>query len=144
MNWVSHLLFSFYITNHKKKKKFLKTFCNLANTFAIEMYINRVGVLINNVPAIQFSYKFEFVLCRNCGTSYQDINQKSQLLLVHSVVWSVFPRTVLNKRIHFTVLMLKSSFNVLGATMKSQKWSKNEALGSNYTLKDGLKEYLSK
>ena len=25
--------------------------------------------------------------------------------------------------------------------MKSQKWSKSEALGSNYTFKDGLAEY---
>ena len=37
--------------------------------------------------------------------------------------------------------MLKPSFNFLGVTMKSQKWSKSEALGSNYTLKDGLAEY---
>ena len=103
--------------------------------------INRVGVLINNLPAIQFSYKFEFILCKNCGTSYKDINQNSQLLVVHSVVWSVFPGIVLNQRIHFAVLMLKSSFNFLGATMKSQKWSKSEALGSNYTFKDGLAEY---
>ena len=83
---ISSPIFFLHYESQKKKKKFSKTFCNLANTFAIEMYINRVGVLINNVPAIQFSYKFEFVLCRNCGTSYQDINQKSQLLLVHSVV----------------------------------------------------------
>ena len=27
--------------------------------------------------------------------------------------------------------------------MKSQKWSKSEALGSNYTLKDGLAEYFT-
>ena len=35
---------------------------------------------------------------------------------------------VLNQRIHFAVLMLKSIFNFLGATMKSQKYSKSEAL----------------
>ena len=103
--------------------------------------INRVGVLINNLPAIQFSYKFEFILCKNCGTSYKDINQNSQLLVDHSVVWRIFTGTVLNQRIHFDVLMLKSSFNFLGATIKSQKWSKSEALRSNYTLKDGLAEY---
>ena len=27
--------------------------------------INRVGVLINNTPAIHFHYKFEFILCKN-------------------------------------------------------------------------------
>ena len=37
--------------------------------------------------------------------------------------------------------MLKSSFNFLGAAMKSQKESKSEALGSNCTFKDGLAEY---
>ena len=37
--------------------------------------------------------------------------------------------------------MLKSSFNFLGATIKSQKWSKNEALGSDYTFKDGLSKH---
>ena len=37
--------------------------------------------------------------------------------------------------------MLKSSFNFLGATMKSQKRSKSETLGSNYTFKDGVAEY---
>ena len=63
------------------------------------------------------------------------------LLVVHSVVWSVFPGIALNQRIHIAVLMLKSSFNFLGATMKSQKWSKSEPLGSNYTFKDGLVEY---
>ena len=65
----------------------------------------------------------------------------SQLLVVHSVVWSVFRGIVLNQKIYFAVLMLKSSFNVLEATMKSQKWSKSEALGSDYTFKDGLLEY---
>ena len=103
--------------------------------------INHVGVLINSLPTIQFSYKFEFILCKNCWTSYKEINQNSQLLFVHAVVWSVFPWTVLNQRIHFVVLTLKSSFNFLGATMKSQKWRKSEAPGLNYTLKDGLAEY---
>ena len=37
--------------------------------------------------------------------------------------------------------MLRSSFNFLGATIKSQKCSKREALRSNYTFKDGLAEY---
>ena len=54
-----------------------------------------------------------------------------------------FPGIFLNQRIYFAVLMLKSSFNFLGATMKSQKWSKSEALGSNYTFKDGLAEYFT-
>ena len=52
-----------------------------------------------------------------------------------------FPGIFLNQRIYFAVLMLKSSFNFLGATMKSQKWSKSEPLRSNYTFKDGLADY---
>ena len=28
---------------------------------------------MNNPPAIQFSYKFEFILCKNWETSYKDI-----------------------------------------------------------------------
>ena len=103
--------------------------------------VNRVGVLINNPPAFQFFYKFEFILCKNLVTSYKEINQNSQLLVTHSVVWSAFPAIVLNQRIHFAVLMIKSSFNFLGAAIKSKKWSKSEALGSNYTFKDGLPGY---
>ena len=34
----------------------------------------------------------------------------------------------MNQRIHFAVLMLKPSFNFLGPTMKSQIYSKKEAL----------------
>ena len=63
------------------------------------------------------------------------------MLLVHSVVWSLFPQIVLDQRGFFGVVMLKSSFNNLGATMKPQKWSKNEALGWNYMFKDELGEY---
>ena len=105
----------------------------------LSTFINRVGVLINNPPAIPFSYKFEFMLIKNWRTSYKDI--KTQLLAVHSVVWSVFPGIVLNRRIHFAVLMLKLKLTFLVATMKSQKWGKSEALGSNYTFKDELTEY---
>ena len=36
MNWASYLPFPFYITNHKNI--FLKTFWNLENKFAIEIY----------------------------------------------------------------------------------------------------------
>ena len=32
-----------------------------------------VGVLINNPPAVQFPYKFKFILCKNWGTSCKDI-----------------------------------------------------------------------
>ena len=101
--------------------------------------VNRVGVLINNTLAIQF-----FI---NLNSFYIKIGEfltktsNSQLLVVHSVVWSIFPGIVLHQRIHFVVLSLKSSFNFLGATMISQKWSKTEALGSNYTFKDGLAEF---
>ena len=84
--------------------------------------INRVGVLINNLPAIQFSYKFEFILCKNCETTCKDINQTLNCVC--------FPWN-----------SLESSFDSLGVTMKSQKWSKSEALGSNYTLKSVLTEY---
>ena len=66
------------------------------------------------------------------------LHYKSQKNKIFEVV---FPRKVLNQRIHFAVLMLKSSFNFLGATMKSQKWSKSDALGLNYTFEDGLAEY---
>ena len=52
-----------------------------------------------------------------------------------------FPGKVLSQRTHFAVLMLKSSFNSLGATMKSQKWSKSEALGSNSMFTDELADY---
>ena len=65
----------------------------------------------------------------------------TQLLVIHSVICSAFPGIVLNQRIHFAVPMLKSSFNFLEVTMKSQKWSKGEVLGLNCTLKDGLPEY---
>ena len=99
--------------------------------------INHVGVLINNSPTLQFSYKFESILCKNWGTFYKDY----QLLIVNSVVWNIFPGIVLNQRIHFAVLILKSSFNFLGATMKSQKWSKSETLGSNCTFNNVLTEY---
>ena len=60
-----------------------------------------VGVLSNKPPAIQFHYKFEFILCKNWGTSYKDI--KAQLLVVDLVV--VFPGTVFDQRIHFVVQM---------------------------------------
>ena len=72
-----------FLLYESQKIKFLKTFCNLHNTFTIEM--------INNPPIIQFFYKFKFILCQNWGTSYKDINQNSQLFVVHLVVWSVFP-----------------------------------------------------
>ena len=46
------------------------------------------------------------------------------------MVWFqvVFPGTVLNQRIHFSVLILKSCFNFLGAIMKYQKNRESEAL----------------
>ena len=65
-------------------------------------------------------------------------HQISQLLVVHSVIWNISPGIVLNQRIHFAVLMSKSSFYFLGAT---KKWSKSQALGSNYMFKDGLAKY---
>ena len=33
----------------------------------------RFGVLINNPPAIQFPYKFEFILYKNWATTYKKI-----------------------------------------------------------------------
>ena len=96
--------------------------------------INRVRVLMNNPPAIHFSYKFEFLLDK-------PLTKTSIKWVIHSIVWSVFPEIVLNQRIHFAVLVLKSNFNFLGATMKSQKWSKRKAPGSNHTFKDGLAEH---
>ena len=68
-------------------------------------------------------------------------HQNFQLLVLHSVIWCAFPGIVLNQRIHFVVLKLKSSFAFLGESMKSQKWSKSEALRSSHTFKDGQAEY---
>ena len=48
-------------------------------------------------------------------------HQNSKVLVVHSVTWGAFPGIVFNQRTHFAVLILTSSFNFLGATMKSQK-----------------------
>ena len=71
--------------------------------------INRViGLLTNNPPAIQLHFKFEFILCTNWGTSYKDI--KTQMLVVNSVVWSGFPGTVSNQKIHFVVRHVKIKF----------------------------------
>ena len=53
-------------------------------------------------------------------------HQDSQLLVINSV--AVYPGTVLNQRIHITVLLLKSSLNFLVTIMKCQKFSKSEAL----------------
>ena len=36
-------------------------------------HIKCVGLLINNPPAVQFPYKFEFILCKNWEASYKDI-----------------------------------------------------------------------
>ena len=63
---------SFYITNHRTIK-FLETFWNLDNKFAPLKGISRVAVLLSKPLAIQFSYKFEFILCENWGTFYKDI-----------------------------------------------------------------------
>ena len=132
---LSSISFSHY---ESQKNKIFENVFEFRQQICNENVINRVGVLINNPPAVQFSYKFEFILYKNWGSSNKDINQNSQLQVVHSVVWSVFPGIVLNQRIHFAILMLKSNFNFLGAT---KKWNKTEALGSNYTFKDGLAEY---
>ena len=40
----------------------------------------------------------------------------------------VFPGKGLNQRIHFAVLMSKSSFNLLGAIMKCQRYSESETV----------------
>ena len=80
----------------------------------------------------------------NSNSFYVKIEEpprKTSKLSTVSRVSSVFPEIVLNQGIHFAVLMLKSSFNFLEATMKSQKWSKSEALESDCKFKDGLAEY---
>ena len=106
-------------------------FWNLNNKFVILIYINRVGYW--KITLLQSS----FLINLNLFTK----TPKLQLLAAYSVVWSVFPGIVLNQRIYFAVLMSKSSFTFLGAIIKSQKWSKSEALGSNYKFKDGTIEY---
>ena len=64
--------------------------------------------------------EFEFILCKYQGTSYKGI--KTLNCLSSTQDFEVFfPGKVLSQRTHFAVLMLKSSFNSLGATMKSQK-----------------------
>ena len=53
------------------------------------------------------------------------LHYKSQKNKIFEVV---FPRKVLNQRIHFDVLMLKSSFTSLVAITKGQKYNKSETL----------------
>ena len=57
-------MFHFIFTLQIKKKKKNWNFWDLENKFILKC-INRVGVLINNPPGIQFSYKFDFFLCKN-------------------------------------------------------------------------------
>ena len=57
--------------NHTRTQKIQKRF-GIKTTFATEMYQLCWGI-INNPPAIQFSYKFEFILSKNWGNSYKDI-----------------------------------------------------------------------
>ena len=86
----SYLPFSFYITDHThthahtqththththtrththtQLKRFWKLNLTSFKTINLRLKcINRVGVLINNPPAIQFPYKLEFILCKNWG-----------------------------------------------------------------------------
>ena len=72
IKWVECLIFHFIFTLQIKKKKKNWNFWDLENKFILKC-INRVGVLINNPPGIQFSYKFDFFLCKNWWTSYKDI-----------------------------------------------------------------------
>ena len=90
----------------------------------------------NSSPPVQFSYKFEFILCKKL----EPLTKTSKLstVIAHSIVWNVFSGIDLKQKIHFAELVLQASFNFLGASIKSQKWSKREALGSNYKFKDGL------
>ena len=57
-------IISFLHYESQKKWKFWKSF----ETNLSLKCIDRVGVLINNTPVIQFSYKFEFILRKNWPT----------------------------------------------------------------------------
>ena len=109
------LSFHFYITNQKKNNFFFfENILEFQQQILPLKCINHVGVLISNPSAVQFSYKCEL-------GNFLQRHQNSQLLLIHSIIWSVFSGIVLNQRINFTVLMLKSSFNYLRSTMASEK-----------------------
>ena len=70
INWVSfcHFIFTLQI-----KKKFFENILEFQQQILPLKCINHVGVLISNPSAIQFSYKCEFILCKNWETSYKDI-----------------------------------------------------------------------
>ena len=99
---------SFLHCKLQKKKSVLKRSVVKTTNLSLKC-IYRFGVLINNPPTIQLLYKFEFILCKNWRTSYKDIkslncyssNQEFELLS---------PGTILNQRIHFAVLTLKSNY----------------------------------
>ena len=62
----------FYTSVGKGLKLKIRNFYGLIPTFVevtreklLEGAFNRVGVMMNNPPAIQFSCKFEFMLCKN-------------------------------------------------------------------------------
>ena len=130
MNWVSYLPFPFYITNHKTIK-FLETFWNLDKTFAIEMCHLCCGI-----DLLQSSFSINlnsfYVKIGNLLQRHQNSTVSRPLSSLNCFSWNSF---------EFVVLMLKSSFDFLEVTMKSQKWSKSEVLGSNYMFKGRLAEY---
>ena len=117
---------SFLYYELKKNKVFLKRSVIQTTNLSLKC-INRLWVLINNPPATQFSYKFEFILCKNWRTSDKDIKSLNCQSSTQQFE-VVFPGTVLNQRMHFAVLILKTSFTCLGAIMKHQKYSESEAL----------------
>ena len=73
---LSSISFSHY---ESQKNKIFENVFEFRQQICNENVIDRVGVLINNPPAVQFSYKFEFILYKNWGSSNKDINQNSQL-----------------------------------------------------------------
>ena len=91
------ILSSISFLHHKSLKN--KTFSNVLE-FRQQIchwnVLNVLGLLINNSSAIQFSNKFQLILCKNWGTSYKDCYSSNQ-----SLVWSASPGEVLNQRIHF-------------------------------------------
>ena len=68
---LSFVSFSYY----ESKKKFFcfwKHFGIYTTNLPLKC-INCVGMVVNNPPVIQLSYKFEFILCKNWGSSYKNI-----------------------------------------------------------------------
>ena len=96
-----------FLDYHSQKQNFWKRFRIQTKNLPLKR-INRVGVLINNPPAIQFSYKIEFILCKNWGTSHKDTNQNSLSTPLNSL--NCFPWISLESNDSFCCTKVKIKF----------------------------------